>query len=220
MSEDTSKATSFYTDNYEVIAEHPLRQRQKIFIRDHETDADRTCRFCGRSAPEAKFGRDTQAHAVPEFLGNRCLYSLNECESCNSKLSTGYEDHLSKATIVMRSVARITGKKGTPTYKSDDGSWEIRSTEKGLEIYLNDISLKPELESAKAPFDFPLPGPSSSQPFIPLRAAMTLIKAACSVCPHEHLDQLRPAIKCLNGEITFTTSRFPVFYTLTPGPIT
>ena len=55
----------------------------------------RKCRFCG-TFEASDFGKRTNAHTSPEGLGNKTLFSLDECSACNAKFSR-YEDALCKA---------------------------------------------------------------------------------------------------------------------------
>jgi hypothetical protein len=69
------------------------------------------------------------------------------------------------------------------------------------------------------PEEIELTGDTSSQPHVPIRAAMALVKNACSVCPAGELVQCRNAIDWLMGRRGFRFSQFPVYYAFTPGPI-
>jgi hypothetical protein len=40
-----------------------------------------------------------EAHAFPEFIGNRELISNYECDICNERFSRTIEDHLAKYTL-------------------------------------------------------------------------------------------------------------------------
>ena len=46
-----------------------------------ETGENQICRFCGRSRPEVSFRHG--AHARPESLGNKSLFTIYECDSGN-----------------------------------------------------------------------------------------------------------------------------------------
>ena len=65
----------------------------------------------------------------------------------------------------------------------------------------------------------PLPADADSQPHIPLRAALTLVKTACSVCPKNELAEMSPAIDWLRNPGSINISYFMVMYAFTPGPI-
>lgn len=80
----------------------------------------RRCRFCGRSMPDVKFNSD--AHLIPEFLGNKVLLSDFECDSCN-QLFSEYEDQFAKSIGPFRTLYALQGKGNKfPTFKSPKGA--------------------------------------------------------------------------------------------------
>ena len=50
----------------------------------------RVCRFCGETSPKVTFKKN--AHAISDSLGNKLLYSNEECDSCNKKLGVIEQD--------------------------------------------------------------------------------------------------------------------------------
>src|SRR5260221_3955200 len=52
---------------------------------------NRVCRFCKRESSSTTFKSD--AHLIPEMMGNKLLFSFYECDKCNSIFST-YENEL------------------------------------------------------------------------------------------------------------------------------
>src|SRR4051812_14719952 len=124
-------ATEHYATRYEIIAQHRFVTPRPILLADHvrEDKAARRCRFCHRGEPEVTFKSD--AHAVPEFLGNRSILSLNECDSCNTFFATEYEDHLSKWSLFARSASQVRGKKKKPTFKNPEETLRVGTGERG-----------------------------------------------------------------------------------------
>lgn len=68
------------------------------------------CRYCGATDAIA-FGKATNAHAFPAALGNRTLFSLDECKACNTKFSV-YEDALCKAVGPFLTLGGVRGRNG------------------------------------------------------------------------------------------------------------
>lgn len=60
-----------------------------VFIGDNSKR--RICRFCGKSEPEVQF-KKKNAHAIPEALGNKLIFSNEECKDCNERLSVVEKD--------------------------------------------------------------------------------------------------------------------------------
>ncbi len=219
LSEKQLESLAFYEEHYQVIFDQPLRSDRPLALTDHTSQADRRCRFCGEGTPDVDF-RQT-AHAVPEFLGNKSLVSMNECDNCNSFLANQYEDHLSKWFGPMRTISQIAGKKGVPAYKDKSrehgGRIRIEMGDEGLHFTIVDADLMSQLDK-EGPIAFTLPLDTPSQPYVPIRAAMALVKIGCSVCPPEELSECVPAIDWLMGRLSARISMFPVLYAFTPGP--
>ena len=109
---ELEKALRFYDDNYDVVAQQFLNPDKRVFLGDKR---NRRCRFCGGVRPKVTFKK--VAHAVPESLGNKSLFSFYECDDCNRLFGDGIENDLGNWSIPMRTLARIKGKKGFPTMK-------------------------------------------------------------------------------------------------------
>lgn len=187
-SEDNIAAIEHSSERYEIIAHSPFVAPRPILLADHprEDKVARRCRFCRRAQPDVTFTSD--AHAVSEFLGNRSILSLNECDDCNAHFATEYEDHLAKWSLFARSVSQVRGKRKKPTFKNPEETLCVRSSERGLEIHLTDPALMGNLAEGE-PYEFTVPTDASSQPYVPIRAAKALVKTACSVCPSQAIAQ-------------------------------
>jgi hypothetical protein len=213
MLAEQAEALAFYGGCYRVIFDRPLRTGRPMKLFDSAPDSERICRFCGLGTPKVTF-RST-AHAVPEFLGNKVLISMNECDSCNHFFAKEYEDDLAKWFGPMRAVSRMQGKKGVPKYKTNDVF--IQNGIKGLEIGIVDENLESSLKT-DGPFSFKVPVPTPTQSFVPLNAAKALVKIACSLCPLAFLSECKPAIEWLLGRQSPRISNFPIYFGFTPGP--
>ncbi len=91
-------------DNYEPLVIYHLNNVQEIMLRD--SSAKRTCRFCGKSEPEATFKK--VAHAIPHFIGNRTLKSEYECDDCNGKVFSPMESQFSWNRVTMFAIGKVT----------------------------------------------------------------------------------------------------------------
>lgn len=210
-------AVRHFTDHYEVAARYQFAPSEKVYLSDHADDKDRRCRFCRRGRSEAAFSAD--AHAIPAFLGNHSVFSNNECNECNGRLARDYEDHLAKWSNYARSLVGVQGR-NKPTFKTRDGG-RVERNDTGVHIHLptSNPELVAELRARAAPFEFNLPLEGASQPYVPLRAAMALIKIGCSVCPTRDLSQCDPAIDWLMGRKQAQVSPFHVLEVFTPGVV-
>jgi len=213
------EAIAYYDSRYDIVVDYPLVADHPLRLSDHADGKQRLCRFCRRAVPEVTFNND--AHAVPEFLGNKSLISMNECDSCNTLLADRYEDHLAKWFGPLRTVSQIHGKSGVPTYqdkkREHGGRIRIEMGDDGLHFTLVDADLMGQLSNG-GPMAFSLPVDTPSQPYIPIRAAMALVKAACSMCPPGELNQCNAAMDWLMWRVRARASMFPVLHAFTPGP--
>src|SRR5439155_7835256 len=126
---------------------------------------------------------------------------------------------LGKWSNLARAVAQVPGKRNKkPKFKGDDGL-VVEAVESGLSIHVPTPHSADELLAGGMPEEIELTGDTSSQPHVPIRAAMALVKIACSVCPTVELEQCRNAIDWLMGRRQFHVSQFPVQVAVTPGPI-
>src|SRR5271155_817686 len=104
---------TFYATHYDLLGSWLLRPGDKVIVGDKRKP--RTCRFCGKGAPEVKFRK--VAHAIPEALGNKSIQSAYECDTCNEFFGKGIENHLGNWSKPMRTFARIRGNSSVPTLK-------------------------------------------------------------------------------------------------------
>src|SRR5262245_17552901 len=123
--EEDAAARQYFAEHYEVILHHPLAAPRPILLPLDDPDG-RRCRFCRRDSTQTRFKND--AHAVSNLLGNKSLFSLNECNDCNTSLGQKYEDQLGKWSNLARALAQVPGKKNKkPTFKSADETLRIES---------------------------------------------------------------------------------------------
>lgn len=101
---------------------------KKYFLGDKKTP--RTCRFCSKSNLEVKFNSD--AHVIPQFMGNKNLLSLFECDECNNLFSK-YEDSFANFFGITRTFSQIRGQsKKAPKFKDKKTGLEVVLTDTGI----------------------------------------------------------------------------------------
>lgn len=92
------------------------------------------CRFCGETS-KSKF--KSKSHLLPEFMGNKSLFSFNECDDCNNKFST-YENSL-KNFGVLNAYLPIKGKKKFPRLTDSKNKTVTEFTDKNtLKTHIKD----------------------------------------------------------------------------------
>lgn len=174
------------------------------------------CRFCGRSAPEVKFGNI--AHAVPEFAGNGVLVTTYECDECNDRFSA-FEDDLGKMTLLYRVVGQVIGKGGVPSIKSPQKLSRIDMEPFGLRI--SDFEADPIVEIDQVAKSLTLK--VRSQPYRTLGAYKALVKMALSVMDEADLASVPEALRWLRANDVVTDRiddgvKHACIRTFAPGP--
>ncbi len=212
FSEANLKRIAFYEQHYQIVVDLPLVAKVPIKLYDCENDSERKCRFCGKSKPEVSFSK--KAHAIPEFLGNKSLILMNECDICNEFFAREYEDHLAKWFGPMRSLCQMQGKKGTPKYKSD--KFIAARGNKVMALFVNSNSSIMNIKEGSSG-TFKIPVEMKTQRYIPVRAAQAFIKSAISILPREFLSECENTILWLSNKATVNLDKFSVLYAFTPG---
>jgi hypothetical protein len=180
---------------YRVITQQLVEPGQRNFI------GKRTqCRYCGETA-SSEFGKRTNAHTFPMALGNRSLFSLDECKICNEKFSR-YEDALVKAIGPFLTLGGVKGRSGVRnTGRSNSGSTIRHNLEQGQRR----ISIRSNTQGTALPIVDPYTGflklqtPVLGDKFIPRHAYKALLKMALSLLPDDELPKFSNEIACLNS---------------------
>lgn len=170
-----SDRISFFEENYDLLSCGGYGSGKKIYI----GKKNEKCRFCGKNSSETRFSNDS--HAIPQFLGNRQLIILEECDECNKFFSENLEDNLDKYTKPFRVFAHIRGANKIPAYRSKDKMSGVSAgTAKEMTIYHNaegSFITGENGNSFKMHFDI--------EPHIPAAAYKALVKIGLSLIEEE-----------------------------------
>ena len=179
---------------YELLVQQlvePSGEQKFIGERKH-------CRYCSASGSSV-FGKKKNAHTVPLALGNRTLFSLDECISCNNKFSY-YEDALCKAVgpfltlggVRGRSGVRQTGRSGSHSTLRHSKAEEKRT----LSVAFQgdpDKFVRVDKATGLLHMNFPVEGDM----FVPRYAYKALTKIGISILPSEELPKFQNLIESL-----------------------
>lgn len=97
-----------YQYAYPVSGEQP----KKEFLGNVQ---NKQCIFCKKGKSETSFKKD--AHIIPAALGNRSLFNYDECDNCNEKIFSKYENDLLNYLQLERILIRGKPRKGSPKYR-------------------------------------------------------------------------------------------------------
>ncbi len=182
---------------YDIIIRQAAQLGQeKVFLGERHA-----CRFCTDNQPSA-FGRKTNAHTFPAALGNRVLFSLDECKSCNEKFSI-YEDSLVKVIGPFLTLGGVKGRNGIRNTGHSDAKSTIRNITKDGKRHLafssdgnpdDLVHIDPNtgLLRVRMPID--------GDKFIPRYAYKALLKMALALLPKHELNQFSKAVNCLKSQ--------------------
>ena len=154
--------------------------------------SEKICRFCKGSYPEVSFNK--VAHAIPELIGNKNIFSKCECDDCNEFFGKTLENNLANYFGVYRSLAGILGKRGIPKYSSKNLKVISNNFCRRLEINgKSDIVFVDEKEKTltiKAP----------DRKYKPLLVYKAFVKMALAIIPSEYLEDFSDAYEWLLAE--------------------
>lgn len=170
----------------------------------------KSCRYCGKSEPEASF--NTAAHSCPELLGANNFLNFEECDECNNEFSK-FESHLSKFFLPYLAVLRVKGKKKAPEFHSrtEQGDELTRTTVRAsapekLELIVgkdDDVVIDRDRKHLSIRFRLP--------PHKPLYVYKALVKIGLALLPQENVDQYQILFDWIKG-LTAETAYFPIVF--------
>ena len=169
----------------------------------------RACRFCKRYSDSTSFKK--LAHVIPASLGNRYLFTHEECDECNQS-SGQHEDSFAKVVQVPRALGNSrTGSQAHSKYKTNYGS-TIESGVGGTNRQVNYRPGDPQMKVEQFE-DGTLRIYAESQKLNHKNTGKALARLALHVMPENHLHKLDHLRQWVigNSEVVF-----PFFYYIAP----
>jgi hypothetical protein len=200
----------FYIRNYGIAAEWALRPDSRFTLGDRD---NRVCRFCGKTKPEVTFRKD--AHALPESIGNKGLFTNYECDNCNQAFGHGCENDFGNWSLPSRKMQRIKGKYGVPSIKlGPENAWRIDQFPTGLKVNVDETEGFLHDDSDAKTLTFHLKRP----PYRPAKVAQAFFKMALSVMPGAELENFRILLDWMKpGDVQKMAAPTPVIHTFAGG---
>ncbi len=166
----------------------------------------KVCRFCGET-DTTLFKK--KAHTFPESIGNKWVFSLDECDRCNL-LFGDYEDALATCVRPFLTLGGVRGKKGVPQLGRSKGQSSIKHIfeqgKRGLSLAAQvedlDSVFRPGRSAGVIEADFIVP-PARFRPRLAYKA---LVKMGIALLPREELgnySKLRTWLQTKNDEVDF-----------------
>lgn len=215
LSQTVKQAVKFYEKNYVNVIKPlflcPGKQE------DLGSDYNRICRFCEKDETKTKF--DLKAHAIPELLGNKSIFSYYECDNCNQFFGSGIENDLGNWTKPSRTLARIQGKRGVPSIKKHgtEQVWRIDYDDDGFHIkdYENDPYFVIDEDQRQLKFIL------TRDVYTPVAVLKAFVKIGLTLLPQEELPKFKETLSWIR-ESNHTqpfVAKFPLIHTFRPGPM-
>lgn len=171
------------------------------------------CRYCGKNPSQVTFGK--VAHSLPELIGNKHLFSLDECDDCNESFDRNLENNLANYLGLERTTTNIQGKKGVPKYKTSDGE-RIEMIGKNLILIEKHDSTLSNVDPIKQTISITV----KKNTFTPIQVYKCFVKMALAIMPEPDLKNYNQCISWVRNNQTpakFDTSALKLVRTFVPG---
>ena len=214
LTPEQEQAVAFYEMNYACSEPLFLWPEKRLFLGSRN---DRRCRFCGIDEPKTTFRLN--AHAIPELLGNKSIFSNYECDTCNQLFGRGIENDLGNWTKPSRTFARMRGKSGVPSLKKGGSGrgWRIDYGTTGF--HFKDYESDPHfvVDEERRQLRFVL----TRDVFTPTAVLKAFVKIGLTLLPPEELVNFQEALSWIRDpdHTKRFVTEFPMVHTFQPGPM-
>lgn len=194
INEDALRDTKVLTKEYDILLSIEIdynSSQQKIYLQDI---IHKKCRFCNKEFPDVRF--NSIAHAIPEFIGNKSLFTLSECDYCNQFFSR-YESEFANFMLPYNALIGVKNKENKST-KYKQNIIIHHSKENSIHIDNFPQELHPDVKT----IDFELDIPS----YIPDFIYRYLIKIGLTLIPENTIEKYQETLAWL-----METSRSTIF---------
>jgi hypothetical protein len=189
LNKESLEKLAILNRNYTPIAVHHLNTNEKVYLGSKE---ERVCRFCGKDERLTTFVNE--AHALPEFIGNKKLIAYYECDSCNFNFSVLLETHMANYMSLYHTLGQVKGKKGVPSFQTKQQKSKIKLEEDGLKILESTEDVITKFDEINKTITFEALGPS----YRPIAIYKCLTKMALTIMPEEYLDKFKATMSWIN----------------------
>jgi hypothetical protein len=202
--------------NYDTIFQYKLfpdaPARTKTYL---GSKSPRRCRICHADNGTAPGSFRTDCHVMPEGFGNRELFTLEECDSCNAN-GGRLEDQLTKFLAPVRAILPLRSRKSGAKHKPADASYIAKQKTKSggqvtrMEIHEEDPSIAVISRS-----DDELKVRIRKQSFNPMDVCRSIARMGLMAMPRDERDRLDYLVQWIEKK-TAAPSLLTQFHI--PGP--
>lgn len=186
----SSTSKEWYRENYELLEEIVLIDKHRQYIGDLKSPA---CRYCKKEKPLTSFKK--KAHTFPEFIGNKHLFSNDECDRCNELFGSTFENDFAAYLGPHRTLLKIKGKRGIPVYNPPNKKQRINFNKLDSEILIES-----EIGDDLVEFDLirrQVRIKADRQPYRKRNVYKAILKMALAILPKNELSNYNEAIEWL-----------------------
>lgn len=191
-----------FSDWYEVLASVSIpvvgRTPKRRFL---GCGAPRRCCLCGRGAPTASF--KSRSHVIPAALGNRHLFTLEECDSCNATYSS-WEGDLADLLAPQRILGATRSRRGRPkiSLRGMSSIEAVSPNEIRIIQDSRDDSIRLDVANETGALTLTCP------PHRPLGAALTLLRSLWLILDSKHRARLPQLLRAITSGAAPNTQLF------------
>lgn len=204
----------FLHDNYIPVTTLHLKDEEKIYLGEKD---NRQCRFCGKSNPDTSFKQE--AHAIPEFTGNKKLFAYYECDLCNAKFSRLLESHMANYMNLWHTFSQVKGKRGVPSFKTIGDKSRIDIETDYVKVQDHDGDNIVTIDELNKTITFK----AKRRSYVPVAIYKCLAKMALTVMPEEELGNFKDTLTWINEDdhdkTSFKFGNLVSFMSIAPGAI-
>ena len=215
LSQEINQAAEYYKKNYfAVFGPRFLHPDKRVVL---GPKYNRVCRFCEKDETKTKF--EHKAHAIPELLGNKSIFSNYECDDCNRFFGTGIENDLGNWTKISRTFSRIPGKRGVPSIQQ-------RGPGKGFRIDYDHDGFHIKVYESKSPIvidedERRLKIELTQDAFTPVAVLKAFVKIGLTILPQVEVPNFKETLSWIcepdHTKLIVTESPIPIVRTFQPG---
>lgn len=178
------KLSNKIEQDYTCLIEYRLDNKKDVYLGDF--GHPKTCRFCGKKEPDAKFQK--VAHAIPHFIGNKSLKSNYECDDCNEKIFSPMESHFCRFMGLFHALSHVSKGGKVPSFKVNSyDKGRINVGEEWTDVYCmenEDISFGINKERKQITI-------KATRSYVPVEVYKIVVKMALTIMPEEEMPHFQ-----------------------------
>lgn len=172
---------------YDVLLRH-IQKNHETFPILNIGNKGGPCRFCKSSKPSYRH----LAHSIPELLGNKSIFTLDECDDCNAYFGKNIERHLSEF-VPPSWFTKLKGKNG----------YRTKQALGGIKLYNDGSFINIEYPDHKSNYSKEIILETKGRFFSGVNVYKAWVKVLVSILPDKYLPDFDDTTKWLLSDDGF-----------------